>query len=47
MIIKLHSLGSYVDSDSEELAERFHYDLKFMKTRYQGRWSVNVMADDF
>ena len=35
------NLGDY----SEEQSERFHQDLKVMERRYQGVWSVNMMAD--
>jgi hypothetical protein len=30
---------------SEEQCERFHQDIKEMERRYQGRWSVSMMAD--
>ena len=30
---------------SEEHGERFHWDIKIMETRYQGRWNVSMMAD--
>ncbi|XP_044578330.1 uncharacterized protein LOC123260976 [Cotesia glomerata] len=30
---------------SEEQGERFHQDISEMESRYQGNWSVNMMAD--
>ena len=30
---------------SNEQEERFHQDIKKMKTRYQGRWDVAMMVD--
>ena len=50
--IKMHYLFSHMDrfpenlcSMSDELAERFHQDLKEMETRYHGRWDAVIMAD--
>lgn len=50
--IKLHFLRAHLDKFpnnhgdfSEEQEEYFHQDLKVMKTRYQGQWYANMMAD--
>ena len=32
-------------SMSDKQGERFHQDLKEMKTKYQGRWDAVMMAD--
>jgi len=52
MSIKMHFLYSHLDKFpenlgdvSEEQGERFHQDIKEMERRYQGRWSVTMMAD--
>ena len=52
MSLKLHFLFSHLDqfpenlgAVSEEQGERFHQDIKEMERRYQGRWSVSMMAD--
>ncbi|KAL4113048.1 hypothetical protein QTP88_016749 [Uroleucon formosanum] len=52
MSIKMHFLYSHLDKFpenlgdvSEEQSERFHQDIKEMERRYQGRWSVTMMAD--
>jgi hypothetical protein len=51
MSLKLHFLFSHLDqfpenlgAVSEEQGERFHKDIKEMERRYQGRWSVSIMA---
>ena len=45
----LHALLNYFPQNlgdmSEEHGERFHQDIKRMKTRYKGRWAVSMMAD--
>lgn len=50
--LKLHFLNSHLDyfpmnlgDYSEEQGERFHQDIKVMERRYQGKWSINIMAD--
>lgn len=52
MSIIMHFLYSHLDKFpenlgdvSEEQGERFHQDIKEMERRYQGRWSVTMMAD--
>lgn len=52
MSIKMHQLFSHADrflanlgSMSDEQGERFHQDIKEIKTRYQRRWDVVIMAD--
>lgn len=52
MSLKVHFLFSHLNyfpenlgAVSEEQGERFHQDIKEMERRYQGRWSVSMMAD--
>jgi len=52
MSIKTHFLYSNLDKFpenlgdvSEEQGKRFHQNIKELKRRYQGRWSVTMMAD--
>ena len=52
MSVKMHYLFSHMDrfpenlgSMSDELAERFHQDLKEMIPRYPARWDTVMMAD--
>lgn len=52
MSLKVHFLHSHLDyfpenlgDVSEDQGERFHQDIKEMEKRYQGRWSVSMMAD--
>ena len=52
MSVKMHYLFSHIDQFPENLGamsdkqgERFHQDIKEMKTRYQGRWDAAIMAD--
>lgn len=52
MNLKLHFLHSHLNhfpencgDYSEEQGERFHQDISEMESRYQGNWSVNMMAD--
>ncbi|CAH1105336.1 unnamed protein product [Psylliodes chrysocephalus] len=52
MSLKMHFLFSYLNyfsenlgTDSEEQGERFHQNIKEMERRYQGRWSITMMAD--
>jgi len=52
MNLKLHFLDSHIDEFpqnlgdfSEEQGERFHQDMKEFERRWQGNWSVNMMAD--
>ena len=52
MSLKVHFLHSHLDyfsenlgAYSEEQEERFHWDIRTMETRYQGRLHVNMMAD--
>jgi hypothetical protein len=51
MCLKLHFLRSHIDyfpqnlsSVSEEHIERFHQDIREMEKRYEGGWTVNMMA---
>ena len=50
--IKMHYLHSHLDrfiencgDVSDELRERFHWDIKGMERRYQGKWSSSMLAD--
>ena len=52
--VKIHYLFSHMDrfpenlgSMSDEQRERFHQDLKEMRTWYQGHWDAVMMADYF
>ena len=52
MSLKVHFLFSHLNyfpenlgAVSEEQGERFHQDIKEMERRYQGRWSITMMAD--
>jgi len=52
MRIKVHYLHSHLDSFhenlgdfSEEQGERFHHDIYVMDDRYQGRWTMHMVAD--
>ena len=54
MSLKVHFLHVHLDyflqnlgDMSEERGEHFHQDIKCMETRYQGRWDVSMMADNF
>ena len=51
MSLKIHILLSYLDfipenlgTVSDEHGERFHQDIAEIEQRYQGKWSVNVLA---
>ena len=51
MSLKLHSVCSHVNffqnnlgDFSEEHGERFHWDIKPMERRYQGRWDSAMMG---
>ena len=52
MSVKVHFFHSHLDyfpenleAMSEEQGERFHQDIKTVEKRYQGWWSVSMMAD--
>ncbi|CAI9593149.1 unnamed protein product, partial [Staurois parvus] len=52
MSLKVDFLQSHLDyfpenvgAASEEQGERFHQDIKEMERRYQGKWSITMMAD--
>jgi hypothetical protein len=52
MSLKVHFLFPHLNqypenlgAVSKEQGERFHQDIKEMVRRYQGRWSVFIMAD--
>ena len=52
MSIKVHFLFSHTDKFpdnlgdvSDEQGERYHEDIKIQEERYQGRWSLTMMAD--
>ena len=52
MSIKMHFLHSHLEyfpancgDYSEEQGERFHQDICEMERRYQGKWSISMMAD--
>ena len=52
MSLKTHILHSQLDffpenlgAVSEEYGERFNQDIAEIKKRYQGKWSVNALAD--
>ena len=54
MSIKVHYPFSHLDyfpenlgNVSEEQGERFHYDIRMMEEKYQGRLDSHVMADYF
>jgi hypothetical protein len=54
MSLQLHFLHSHLDyfaqnlgSVSEEHGERFHQDIREIEKRYEGGWTVNMMADYF
>jgi hypothetical protein len=51
MSLKVHFLGSHLDfvpdnlgAISDEHGERFHQDIYNMEKRYQGRWSLSMLA---
>lgn len=53
MSVKLHYLHSHlrhfpenIDDYSEEQGERFHQDINEIGTRHQGRWDINMMANN-
>jgi hypothetical protein len=52
MSLKVHFLDSHLDifpenlgAASEEHGGRFHQDISNMEKRYQGKWSLNMLAD--
>ena len=52
MSVKVHFLSSHLDyfpnnlgAVSEKQGKRLHQGIKTMVKRYQGRWSINMMAD--
>jgi hypothetical protein len=52
MSLKVHFLGSHLDflpenlgAVSDEHGERFHQDIYNMVKRYQGKWSLSMLAD--
>jgi hypothetical protein len=52
MSLKVHFLGSHLDffpenlgTVSDEHGERFHQDSYNMEKRYQGKWSLSMLAD--
>ena len=54
MSVKLHFLQSFLDyfpkncgDFKEEQGERFHQDIRIKELRYQGRWDVNFLADNY
>jgi hypothetical protein len=51
MSLKVHFLGSHLDffpenlgAVSDEHGERFHQDIYNMEKRYQGKWSLSMLA---
>jgi hypothetical protein len=51
MSLKVHFLGSHLDffpenlgAVSDEHGERFHQDIYKMEKRYQGKWSLSMLA---
>ena len=54
MSLKIHVLHSHLDffpenlgDEGDEHVERFHQQIKVMKTRYQGFWNEAMMDDYF
>jgi hypothetical protein len=52
MSLKVHFLDSHLDffpenlgAVSDEHRERFHQDISNMEKRYQGKWSLSMLAD--
>lgn len=52
MSVKVHFLHAHLNyfpdnlgDFTEEHDERFHQDIKVMEKKYQGRWTVHMMAD--
>jgi hypothetical protein len=52
MSLKVHFLDSHLDFFPENLGavsddhrERFHQDISNMEKRYQGKWSLSMLAD--
>jgi hypothetical protein len=52
MSLKVHFLDSHIDFFPENLGvvsdehgERFHQDISNMEERYQGKWSLSMLAD--
>jgi hypothetical protein len=52
MSLKVHFLGSHLDffpenlgAVSDEHGERFHQDIYNVEKRYQGKWSLSILAD--
>jgi hypothetical protein len=52
MSLKVHFLDSHLDffpenlgAISDEHGERFHQDISNMGKRYQGKWSLSMLAD--
>jgi hypothetical protein len=53
MSLKVHFLDSHLDffpenlsAVSDEHRERFHQDISNMEKRYQGKWSLSMLADN-
>jgi hypothetical protein len=52
MSLKVHFLHSHLDFSPENLGavsdehgQRFHQDINNMEKRYQGKWSLSMLAD--
>jgi hypothetical protein len=48
MSLKLHFLRSHLDCFPQNLgsvSERFHQDIREIQMRYEGGWTVNMVAD--
>jgi hypothetical protein len=52
MSLKVHFLDSHLDffpenlgAASDEHGERFHQGISNMEKRYQGKWSLSMLAD--
>jgi hypothetical protein len=52
MSLKVHFLGCHLDFFAENLGvvsdehgERFHQDIYNVEKRYQGKWSLSMLAD--
>jgi hypothetical protein len=52
MSLKVHFLDSHLEFFPENLGavsvehgERFHQDISNMEKRYQGKWSLSMLAD--
>jgi hypothetical protein len=45
MSLKVHLLDSYFFPENLGAGERFHQGIYNMETRYQGKWSLSMLAD--